>query len=151
MSTSSDATEPTTSASPISRGTFLRGTAAAAGALLAAPASTVAAPYVKRPPEGTITIWDRAGDLYQVFGATIPVFNKKYPRITVKHVAVDVDAKLPTTLTTGINVPDGAFYEDVNLPIQAAHLYDITKWIQPYTKDLVPFKLQVNTQHGRIL
>jgi len=160
MSTSSDATEPTTSASPISRGTFLRGTAAAAGALLAAPAavalaaspaSTIAAPYVKRPPEGTITIWDRSGDLYQVFGFVIPSFNKKYPRITVKHVAVDVDAKLPTTLTTGVNVPDGAFYEDVNIPIQAAHLYDITQWIQPYTKDLVPFKLQVNTQHGRIL
>src|SRR4051812_27827486 len=76
---SSDATLAT---HPLTRRTLLKGAAAAAGALLAAPAAsalaaspaaTIAAPYVKRPPEGTITIWDRAGDLYQVFGATIPV------------------------------------------------------------------------------
>src|SRR5207302_274729 len=111
----------TSSTTPVTRGTFLKGAATAAGALLAtpaaaaiaaSPASKMAAPYVARPPEGTILIWDRAGDLFQVFGFVIAAFNKKYPRITVKHVAVDVDAKLPATLATGVGVPDGAFYED---------------------------------------
>lgn len=145
---------------PISRGTLLKGAAATAGAFLAAPAASalaasetgrVSAPYVARPPEGTIVIWDRAGDLFQVFHATIPAFNKKYPRVTVKHVAVDVDAKLPTTLATGVNVPDGSFYEDNFLPVQAGHFYDLTNLMQPYVKDIPPFKVTVNTQQGRIL
>ncbi|QBD75111.1 extracellular solute-binding protein [Ktedonosporobacter rubrisoli] len=104
----------------------------------------------KNGTSGTVTIWDRSGDLFQVFDATIASFNKKYPDITVKHVPVDVDSKLPSTLATGVNVPDGAFYEDNNLPVLAAHYYDITDWIQPYTKDIVPFKLRVNTHNGRI-
>ncbi len=116
---------------PISRRTLLKGAAAVAGAAIAAPAaslagpgSAIAAPYINRAPEGQIVIWDRAGDLFQVFDAVIPSFNKKYPGITVKHVAVDVDSKLPTTLATGVNLPDGAFYEDNNLAIQSAHYYD---------------------------
>ncbi len=144
---------------PISRGALLKGAAAATGALLAAPAAAalaaeparIAAPYIRRAPEGTITIWDRAGDLFQVFQATIPAFNKKYPGITVNHVAVDVDAKLPTTLATGVNVPDGSFYEDANLPVQAGHFYDLTDLMKPYVSKIVPFKVQVNTQNGRIL
>jgi len=145
---------------PISRSALLKGAAAATGALLAAPAATalaaspasrIAAPYVTRPPEGTIVIWDRAGDLFQVFDATIATFNKKYPRITVKHISVDVDAKLPTTLTTGVGVPDGSFYEDVNIPIQAPHLYDISAWIKPYIPDIVPFKLHVSSQNGHVI
>jgi lactose/L-arabinose transport system substrate-binding protein len=32
-----------------------------------------------------------------------------------------------------------------------SHYYDITDWIQRYVKDIVPFKLQVNTHNGRIL
>ncbi len=145
---------------PLSRGALLKGAAAAIGAAVASPAasalasspaSRVAAPYFKPPAEGTVLIWDRAGDLFKVFDATIATFNKKYPRITVKHISVDVDAKLPTTLTTGVNVPDGSFYEDVNIPIQAAHLYDITNWIKPYIPDIIPFKLHVTSQHGRVI
>jgi len=150
----------TITTSSVTRGTFLKGAATATGALLAAPAASafaaapgakLAAPFFQKSPSGQIVIWDRAGDLFQVFDATIPAFNKKYPNITVKHVAVDVDAKLPTTLATGVNVPDGAFYEDNNLPIQAAHYTDITKWIQPYVADILPYKLAVNTSHGRIV
>jgi lactose/L-arabinose transport system substrate-binding protein len=149
---------PTTLDHTISRAAMLKGTAAAAGALLAAPVasalagpSKMAAPAVLRAPSGTITIWDRAGDLFQVFDSTIASFNKKYPGIAVKHVSVDVDAKLPTTLETGVNVPDGSFYEDVNIPIQAAHLYDISEWIAPYTKNIVPIKLRVVSQGKHVL
>jgi len=153
-------TQPdTTSASspaPISRRSFLKTTAAstlfAAGGLgLAACDQSAPATTGGKSLSGEIVIWDRSGDLFQVFDATIASFNKKYPDIKVKHVAVDVDAKLPTTLTTGVNVPDGAFYEDNNLPVLSSHYYDITDWIQPYVKDIVPFKLQVNTHNGRIL
>jgi lactose/L-arabinose transport system substrate-binding protein len=28
---------------------------------------------------------------------------------------------------------------------------DVTNWIQPYTKDIVPFKLRVNTYNGRVI
>jgi lactose/L-arabinose transport system substrate-binding protein len=145
---------------PLSRGALLKGVAAAAGvaaatpaarALAASPAARPAAPHLKAPPSGEIVIWDRSGDLFQVFDAVIPAFNKKYPEIKVKHVAVDVDAKLPTTLATGVGVPDGAFYEDNNLPIQAAHYYDLTALMQPYVAGILPYKLAVNTSHGRIV
>ena len=145
---------------PLTRRSFLQSAAAlsalaTAGSLgLAAcnsPSAGSATTGNATATEGTITIWDRSGDLFQVFDATIASFNKKYPKITVKHVSVDVDAKLPTTLNTGVNVPDGSFYEDVNLPVLASHYYDITDWIQPYVKDIVPFKLRVNTHAGRIV
>jgi lactose/L-arabinose transport system substrate-binding protein len=151
--------EPQAADRSLTRRSLLQGAAAATGALLAAPAvgalatapgAAIAAPAFAPPPEGTITIWDRAGDLFHVFDAVIPAFNKKYPRIKVNHLTVDVDAKLPSTLATGVAVPDGSFYEDNNLPVQRAHFYDITKWIQPYVKDLVPFKVTVNSQGGRI-
>ncbi len=140
----------------LSRRTLLKG--AATGALLVTGGASLLAACGGAPAvlkgnslSGEITIWDRSGDLFQVFSATIPSFNKKYPNIKVNHVAVDVDAKLPTTLVTGVNVPDGSFYEDNNLPVQADHFYDITDWIQPYVNDIVPFKLKVNTKGGRIL
>jgi len=148
------------SAPAISRGALLKGAAVtAAGVALMTPAaralaasSPVAVPsVVGGAPQGAITIWDRAGDLFQVFDATIPSFNKKYPGVKVNHVAVDVDAKLPTTLATGVNVPDGSFYEDANLPVQAGHFYDLTDLMKPYIKGVVPFKVQVNTHNGRIL
>ncbi|GHO45786.1 ABC transporter substrate-binding protein [Ktedonospora formicarum] len=136
----------------ISRRTFIStatGTLVAAAGLAACGGS--ASSNDLNSTSGTITIWDRSGDLFQVFDATKESFNKKYPNIKVKHVAVDVDAKLPSTLATGVNVPDGAFYEDNNLPVLAAKYYDITDWIKPYTKDIVPFKLRVNTYNGRIV
>jgi lactose/L-arabinose transport system substrate-binding protein len=136
----------------ISRRTLLKG--AAASTLLATTGMSLAACGSSAPASGatsgTITIWDRSGDLFQVFDATIASFNKKYPNIKVNHVAVDVDTKIPSTLITGVNVPDGAFYEDNNLPALSDHYYDITDWIQPYVKDIVPFKVTVNTFGGRI-
>src|SRR5205823_4407622 len=130
MSTQSD-TASASSPAPISRRSFLKTTAAstlfAAGGLgLAACGQSAPVTTGGKSLSGEIVLWDRSGDLFQVFDATIASFNKKYPDIKVKHVAVDVDAKLPTTLTTGVNVPDGAFYEDNNLPVLASHYYDIT-------------------------
>jgi lactose/L-arabinose transport system substrate-binding protein len=143
----------------LSRRSFLKGTAASAllatggTSLLAACGGSAPAVLTSNSltQKGEITIWDRSGDLFQVFDATIGTFNKKYPNIKVNHVAVDVDAKLPTTLVSSVSVPDGAFYEDNNLPMENEHFYDLTEWIQPYVKDIVPFKLQVNTSGGKIL
>ena len=101
--------------------------------------------------EGEIVIWDRSGDLFQVFDATLASFNQKYPKIKVRHEAVDINAKLATTLAAGVDVPDGTFIEDVNIPPLAEYFTDITDWIQPYTKDIVPFKLRVNTYKGRVI
>ncbi len=129
----------------------------AAGATLAAcappatPAPTAAPAAATPVPEGEIVIWDRSGDLFQVFDATIASFNKKYPKITVRHEAVDINAKLATTLAAGVDVPDGTFIEDVNIPTLADYFTDITDWIQPYTQAIVPFKLRVNTVAGRVI
>ncbi|MBO0793884.1 MAG: extracellular solute-binding protein, partial [Ktedonobacteraceae bacterium] len=151
---------PSPETQALSRRSFLKfsaamGTLVTAGSFgLAAcnsPSSSSVATGSTTATEGTVTIWDRSGDLFQVFDATIASFNQKYPKIKVKHVSVDVDAKLPTTLNTGVNVPDGSFYEDTNLAVLASHYYDITDWIQPYTKDIVPFKLRVNTHNGRVV
>lgn len=137
----------------LSRRNLLKGAAAGAGALVvgrAAPAFGVPDFYIKKPPSGEITIWDRQGDLFKVFDSTIASFNRKYPRIKVNHVAIDINAKLPTTLVSGVDVPDGAFYDDVLLPTLATHFRDVTPWIEPYVKDIIPFKVQVNTRGGRI-
>lgn len=140
--------------SRLSRRRFVRSATAAtllgiAGASLAACGST--GTTGNGIDSGEIVIWDRSGDLYQVFDSTIASFNKKYPDIKVKHVAVDIAAKLPSTLNTGVNVPDGVFYEDSNLPVLAEHYYDLTEWIQPYVEDIVPFKVRVNTIDDKIL
>ena len=110
-----------------------------------------ATPAPAPEPEGEIVIWDRSGDLFQVFDATLPTFNQKYPKIKVRHEAVDINAKLATTLAAGVDVPDGTFIEDVNIPPLAEYFTDITDWIQPYTEDIVPFKLRVNTHKGRVI
>ena len=102
-------------------------------------------------PSGEIVIWNRSGDLFNVFDATIASFNEKYPNITVRHEAVDVNAKLPTALATGVDVPDGSFYEDVNIPQISELLYDISPWIEPYVGDIVPFKLQMLTDGDRVV
>jgi lactose/L-arabinose transport system substrate-binding protein len=120
------------------------GSAGTAAATAGAGAATAAV-----APEGEILIWDRAGDLYQVMDAAIPAFNKKYPKIKVKHQPVET-TKVSRTLISGVGVPDGAFIEDENLGTIAPQLYDITDWIQPYVKDLVGYKVRVNTHDGRI-
>lgn len=98
---------------------------------------------------GNITIWDRAGDLFQVIDAAIPAFNAKYPNIKVDHQAVET-AKLPPTLVAGVNIPDGAFIEDESLGQIADHLLDITDWMTPYVDDLIAYKVRVNTFDGKI-
>src|SRR6266702_4569111 len=117
----------------LSRRTLLKGAATAAafataGAALAACGSSTQTATIE---SGTVTIWDRTGDLFNVEDATIAAFNNKYPKITVKHVSVDVDTKNPTMLISNVNVPDGTFYEDNNLPQLSAHYTDITSWIKP--------------------
>jgi lactose/L-arabinose transport system substrate-binding protein len=146
----------------LSRRDFLRllGVGAAGAALGACAPKAVQTALVPTPvpptpttaePEGQIVIWDRSGDLFQVFDSAISTFNKKYPKITIKHEAVDINAKLATTLTAGVDVPDGTFIEDVNIPPLAEFFTDITEWIQPYIKDIVPFKARVNTYNGEII
>jgi lactose/L-arabinose transport system substrate-binding protein len=135
---------PTTGAAAGTTATTAGAAAGAAATEAPGAAATAAA------ASGEIIIWDRAGDLFQVLDAAIPAFNKRYPHIKVTHQPVDVGAKLPSTLATGVNVPDGSFIEDNNLGPINEHLYDITDWIQPYVNDLVTYKVRVNTWNGKI-
>ena len=114
---------------------------------------TAAAENVLQPPEGEspsgeITIWDRSGDLYEVFDAAIDDFNQVYPDITVDHVAIDIDAKLQNTLITGTDVPDGVFLDDAKVAGFADYLWDVSGVLQPYAADIAPQKLGVNTVDG---
>jgi len=145
---------PTTN-QKLNRREFLKlmGTGAATAVLAScAPAATQVAATIAPTtivPEGEVTIWDRAGDLFQVMDAAIPAFNKKYPKIKINHQAIET-AKIPPTLTAGVDVPDGAFIEDEWLGVIQEHLTDISQWIAPYTKDLVNYKVRVNTHDGKI-
>ncbi|MBO0813156.1 MAG: extracellular solute-binding protein [Microlunatus sp.] len=93
----------------------------------------------------------RNDDLLKVFRTVIPRFNKVYPKITVKMVGLDIDTKLPPTLISGTAVPDGSFYEDVNIVGQADHLYDLSTLMKPHLADTVQFKLDVNTIDGKLV
>ncbi|WP_166350704.1 ABC transporter substrate-binding protein [Phytoactinopolyspora limicola] len=101
-------------------------------------------------PEGEITIWDRSGDLFEVFEGVIDDFNATYPGITVNHIAVDIDAKLHNTLITGTDVPDGVFLDDAKIGGFADYLWDLSEVLAPYTADIAPQKLDVNTVDGGI-
>jgi lactose/L-arabinose transport system substrate-binding protein len=101
-------------------------------------------------PEGEITIWDRSGDLFEVFDGVIDDFNAAYPGITVNHVAVDIDAKLQNTLITGTDVPDGVFLDDAKIGGFADYLWDLNVVLAPYAGDIAPQKLDVNTVDGGI-
>ncbi|GAA1712668.1 sugar ABC transporter substrate-binding protein [Kribbella yunnanensis] len=143
----------------LSRRTLLRGTGAAvvAGGLAAcAPGNTtggspLSSVNVSTPPAGEITIWDRTGDLYKVFGKAIASFTAKYPQVKVNHLAVDIGAKLPATLISGAGVPDGAFYDDALLAGVAPHLHDLSQLIAPYKSDIAPYKLGVVTVDGKVI
>ncbi|MCV2395641.1 extracellular solute-binding protein [Actinotalea sp. M2MS4P-6] len=100
-------------------------------------------------PEGEITIWDRSGDLFQVFDTVIARFNEKYPNITVNHVAVDIDAKLSNTLISGTDVPDGTFVDDSKVSSLSEYLYDLSEVLAPYQEDIVSQKLDVTSNDGR--
>lgn len=146
----------------IPRRTVLRGAAAAAalgglGALSAcAPGSgstdkPLSGPSSNANLSGEVTIWDRTGDLFKVFDAAIATFTAKYPNVKVNHQALDVNSKLPATLISGADVPDGAFYDDALLTGVAPHLHDLTELIEPYKKDIAPYKLGVVTVDGKVI
>lgn len=101
-------------------------------------------------PSGEITIWDREGDLYEVFDATIAAFNEKYPDITVNHQAVDIGGKLQNTLITGTDVPDGVFLDDQLVAGYSDYLWDLSDVLAPYVGDIAPQKVDVNSQDGGI-
>jgi lactose/L-arabinose transport system substrate-binding protein len=117
-------------------------------------ASTSDTSVLKAPtassPKGTITIWDRSGDLFKVFDAAIKEFNKAYPGITVKHEAVDIDSKLQNTLITGTDVPDGVFLDDAKVGSYVDYLWNLKDVLAPYTKDIAKQKVDVNTVKGGI-
>jgi len=99
---------------------------------------------------GEITIWDRSGDLFEVFEGVIDRFNEKYPDITVNHEAVDIGAKLQNTLITGTDVPDGVFLDDSLVSGYSDYLWDLSDVLAPYTDDIAQQKLDVNTVDGSI-
>ncbi|MCD0444069.1 extracellular solute-binding protein [Glycomyces sp. A-F 0318] len=101
-------------------------------------------------PEGEITIWDRSGDLFEVFEGVIAEFNAAYPGIKVNHVAVDIDAKLQNTLITGADVPDGVFLDDAKVGGFTDYLWDLSDVLAPYAADIAPQKLDVNTVDGGV-
>lgn len=145
----------------VRRRTFLRGLAAAGagiagGSLLdaCAPGSSSSGSQTlgaAGSTRGEVTLWQRDDDLFKVFKTVIPSFSKKYPNIKVSMLGLDVDDKLPATLISGTGVPDGSFYEDINVVGQAEHLLDLSKVMQPYRADTVQFKLDVNTVNGRLV
>jgi len=104
----------------------------------------------EKNPSGEITIWDRSGDLFEVFEAAIDDFNEVYPDITVNHVAIDIDARLQNTLITGTDVPDGVFLDDAKVGGFAEFLWDLSDVLAPYTDEIAPQKLDVNTVDGGI-
>ena len=101
-------------------------------------------------PSGEITIWDRSGDLYEVFDAAIADFNEVYPDIIVNHEAVDIDAKLQNTLITGTDVPDGVFLDDAKVAGLADYLWDLSEVLEPYEADIAQQKMDVNSIDGGI-
>ncbi|HEX2144326.1 MAG TPA: extracellular solute-binding protein [Glycomyces sp.] len=107
------------------------------------------APTADRP-EGEITIWDRSGDLFEVFEGVIDDFNAVYPDIKVNHVAVDIDAKLQNTLITAADVPDGVFLDDAKIGGYTDYLWDLSEVLKPYTGDIAQQKIDVNTAGGAI-
>jgi ABC-type glycerol-3-phosphate transport system substrate-binding protein len=113
-------------------------------------ASNVLQAPTEASPSGEITIWDRSGDLFNVFDAAIADFNEKYPDITVHHEAVDIDAKLQNALITGTDVPDGVFLDDAKVGGYSDHLWNLSDVLAPYTADIAPQKVDVNTVDGGI-
>jgi lactose/L-arabinose transport system substrate-binding protein len=101
-------------------------------------------------PSGEITIWDRSGDLFNVFEAVIDDFNEKYPDVVVHHEAVDIDAKLQNTLITGTDVPDGVFLDDAKVAGYADYLWDLSGVLDPYLADIAQQKVDVATVDGAV-
>ena len=153
-------TQATTDKPTISRGTFLKGVAAAtattavsgAAADLVQAAGRLEAPYVKKPPSGEILIWVNG---IPFTNAQVAAFNKVYPNVKVKQQVtayVPATPSLSTHLVTGINVPDGIFFiEDAYLGQYAPLLYDVSSYVAPYASKIAPYKLAVSKQNGTIV
>jgi lactose/L-arabinose transport system substrate-binding protein len=109
------------------------------------------APSPSAAASGSVTLWMRDDDLLKVFKTVIPAFNKKYPDVKVNMVGVDIATKLPPTLISGTGVPDGSFYEDVNIGAQAAHLYDLSDLMAPHRANTLQFKLDVATYDQKLV
>ncbi|WP_233255640.1 ABC transporter substrate-binding protein [Naasia lichenicola] len=126
----------------------------ACGPDITAPAESSSSSKLQAPsedsPSGEITIWDRSGDLYEVFDAAIADFNQVYPDITVNHEAVDIDAKLQNTLITGTDVPDGVFLDDAKIAGLSDYMWDLSDVLAPYVDDIAPQKVDVNSVDGGI-
>lgn len=120
-----------------------------ASASEATPEGVLAVP-ADSAPSGEITIWDRSGDLFNVFEAAIDDFNEKYPDIKVNHVAVDIDAKLQNTLITGSDVPDGVFLDDAKVAGFKDYLWNLSDVLAPYVDDIADQKVDVNSSDGGI-
>lgn len=139
----------------LSRRTFLAGSlGAGAAGLIGLPGARaqdapLAAPAVQGVPSGEVTIWNRSGDLFKVFDAALNSFRAKYPDVTVNHLQVDVDAKLPNSLITGTEVPDGSFCDDSRVPAFAENLADLTDLVAPYLDKVAKPKLEISTIGGR--
>jgi ABC-type glycerol-3-phosphate transport system substrate-binding protein len=154
---------PWTAGSPITRRRLLNAFAVAGGLGLASPLLSACvpgssgggeeklAPSPSAAASGTVTLWMRDDDLLKVFKTVIPAFNKKYPDVKVNMVGVDIATKLPPTLISGTGVPDGSFYEDVNIGAQAAHLFDLTDLMAPHAADTLQFKLDVATYDQKLV
>lgn len=85
----------------------------------------------------------------------VAAFNKVYPNVKITQ---RVTPYLPTsssgaaTLISGVGAPDGIFFlEDAYLGQYADALYDVTPYVQPFAKEIAPYKLAVAHQGGRIV
>lgn len=149
----------TTKTPRVSRGTFIKGAAAATVAVAATGALTegvgaqgrIAAPYVKRSPSGDLTVWT-IGPFPPV---QIAAFQKAYPNVKVTQVTKPLLSQTPTeaaALITGVSVPDAInFLEDEFLGKYAPALYDVGPFVEPYSGNIAPFKLAVTKQQGRVV
>jgi lactose/L-arabinose transport system substrate-binding protein len=151
-----------TFSSPFTRRRLLSALAVAGGLGLASPLlsactpgssgeSEKLAPSPSAAAAGSVTLWMRDDDLLKVFKTVIPAFNQKYPDVKVTMLGVDIVTKLPPTLISGTGVPDGAFYEDVNIGAQKDHLFDLTDLMKPHTADTLQFKLDVATYDDKLV
>ena len=155
-SSGNDAVAPGVSRRSLMQMFGVAGFGVAAGGLLSACApgssgsTTALASSSATDASGTATLWFRDDDLLKVFKTVVPAFNKKYPNVKLNLQGVDIDTKLAPALISGTGVPDGSFYADGSVLGQAAHLTDLTAVMSKYTSDTVQYKLDINTQDGKL-
>ena len=155
-SSGNDAVAPGVSRRTLMQMFGVAGFGIASGGLLSACApgstgsSTALASVSPTDVRGTATLWFRDDDLLKVFKTLVPAFEKKYPNAKLNLQGVDIDTKLAPALISGAGVPDGSFYADGSVLGQAAHLTDLTDVMGKYKSDTVQYKLDINTQDGKL-